>query len=273
MNAQTRSQLGRRLAWLGILGLTITALAAPSASVRAASVAPIAISNNSSPTCADYDGTFGGGQTWLEAKKDPPGNGTLTVAGFGTITITNFQQSDSTDPGSFDWSSTFGIDAVLVKAGSDKHNLYVYAANAGATESMGDTELEPQDGSGNGISHISFCYDTGTPPTPTPTPTTPTPTATPTPTPTPTATPPGATPTPTPTATPTGGVGGATGTPGGGAGGATSDPTLPSTSTIDQGSGPTADGWRLILLALAGVLAVALLLTPARTVIRKDDTR
>jgi hypothetical protein len=260
MTARTRSRLGRRLAWLVVLGLTITSLATPSASVLAASVAPIPISNDASPTCADYDGTFGGGQTWLETKKDPPGNGTLTVAGFGTITITNFQQSDSTDPGSFDWSSTFGIDAVLVKAGSDQHNLYVYAATAGATESMGDTELEPQDGSGNGISHISFCYDAGTPPTPT---------ATPTPTPTPTATPPGATPTPTPT----GGVGGATGTPGGGAGGATSDPTLPSTSSIDQVSGPTSDGWRLILLALAGLLAAALLLTPARTVIRKDDTR
>jgi hypothetical protein len=113
---------------------------------------------------------------------------------------------------------------------------------------------------------------------PTPTPTqapTPTPTEAPTPTPTeaPTPTPTG-TPAATPTATPTGGVGGATGTPGGGAGGATSDPTLPSTSTIDgQGSGPIGDGWRMILLALAGVLAVALLLTPAKAVIRKDDTR
>lgn len=268
MIAHTRTRLGRRLAWLGVLGLTMAALAGPAAApAAAASVAPIAISNNASPTCADYDGTFGGGQTWLEVKKDPPGNGTINVPGFGTITISNFQQSDATDPGSFDWSSTFGIDAVLVKAGSSKHNLYVYAPTAASTESTGDTELEPQAGSGNGISHISFCYDAGTPPTPSPTPT---PTATPTPT--PTATPTGTPgPTPTPTATPTGGVGGATGTPGGGVGGATSDPTLPSTSTLDSGAGSPGDGWRLVLLAMAGLLAVALLLTPARAVIRKDD--
>jgi hypothetical protein len=267
MIARTRTPLGRRLAWLVLVGLSMTALLAPGAApALAASVAPIPISNNSSPTCADFDGTFGGGQTWLEAKQDPPGNGTITVAGFGTITVSNFVQSASGVPGSFNWSSTFGIDAVLVKAGSDKHNLYVYAASAGAAESTGDTGLEPQAGSGNGISHISFCYDAGAPPTPTPT-TAPTPTPTLAPTPTPTLPPP-------PTATPTGGVGGATGTPAptGGVGGATADPTLPSTSTIDQtGSGPTGDGWRLIILAMAGLLAGALLLTPARAVIRKDD--
>jgi hypothetical protein len=33
------------------------------------------------------------------------------------------------------------------------------------------------------------------------------------------------------------------------------------------------DGWRVVLLALAGVLAAALLLTPATAVIRKDDRR
>jgi hypothetical protein len=100
-------------------------------------------------------------------------------------------------------------------------------------------------------------------PTPTPTPT-PSPTPTPTPSPTPTPTPEGATPTPTPA----GGVGPATGTPDS----ANATPTLPSTSTIDQtGSGPTGDGWRIILLAMAGVLAAALLLTPASVVVRKDD--
>jgi hypothetical protein len=96
----------------------------------------------------------------------------------------------------------------------------------------------------------------------------PTPTLAPTPTPTlaPTPTPPGATPSPTPA--PTGGVGPATGEPPA----ATADPTLPSTSTIDgTGTGPTGDGWRIVLLAMAGLLAAALLLTPARAVIRKDD--
>ena len=71
-----------------------------------------------------------------------------------------------------------------------------------------------------------------------------------------------------PTSTPTGGVGGATGTPG------VPGVTLPPTDTLSGGTlTPPADGWRLILMALAGLMAAALLLTPARVVVRKDDTR
>jgi hypothetical protein len=106
-------------------------------------------------------------------------------------------------------------------------------------------------------------------PTPTPTPTvapTPTPTVAPTPTPEPTATPaPTATvaPTPTPTPTPTGGVEGETATP------AT---TLPPTDTLSNGSGgPGGESWRLVLLALAGILGLALLVTPASVVVRSKD--
>ena len=74
-----------------------------------------------------------------------------------------------------------------------------------------------------------------------------------------------ATPTPTPTVVPTGSVGGETGTP---------NITLPPTDTITGGTTtPTGDGWRLVLLAMAGLLATALLLTPAGAVIRKDDRR
>jgi hypothetical protein len=262
---RTRSRFGRGLGWLVVLGLTTAALFFPVSPALATHVTPIAITSGN-PTCGDFDGTYGGGQTWLEVKDESPSNGTLTVPGFGTITISNFSQSDPPDPGSFDWSSTFGIDAVFVKAGNDMHNLYVYAASAAATESMGDTELEPQEGQGNGISHISFCYDAGAA-APTPTDAVPTPTdAVPTPT--------DAVPTPTDSLpTPTGAVGGATATPTGGAGaGTTTEPTLPATSTIDgQGDGPLGGGWRIILLAMAALLAVALLLTPARAVVRKDD--
>jgi hypothetical protein len=101
-----------------------------------------------------------------------------------------------------------------------------------------------------------------------------TPTSAPTSTPTeaPTATPaptgsvePTQTVNPTATPAPTGSVEAATATPA---------RTLPSTSTIDgSGNGPMNDGWRVVLLALAGVLATALLLTPATAVIRKDDRR
>jgi Prealbumin-like fold domain len=68
--------------------------------------------------------------------------------------------------------------------------------------------------------------------------------------------------------TPTGGVGGAVGTPG-----ASARATLPATDTID-GTGTTApagDSWRLLLLAMAGVLTAVLMLTPARAAVRKDD--
>jgi hypothetical protein len=39
--------------------------------------------------------------------------------------------------------------------------------------------------------------------------------------------------------------------------------TLPPTDSLSGGSqGPTGDSWRLVLLAMAGILAATLLLTP-----------
>jgi hypothetical protein len=135
----------------------MAALAMPA---LAASVTPTPVSNDNNPTC----GQFG---AWTELKADPPGNGQVSD-GTLTVTISSFVQSSSGTPGSFSWTSNIGIDAILVKAGSDRHNLYVYNP-----ESTGDTGLGPQAGNGNGISHISFCYDAGgTPPTTNP-PTTP----------------------------------------------------------------------------------------------------
>ena len=83
----------------------------------------------------------------------------------------------------------------------------------------------------------------------------------------PTATPapdrdPGPTATPAPTATPTGEVNPATGTP------AT---TLPPTDGLTGTAAPAADGWRLALAGIAGLLAAALLLTPGRPVTRRED--
>ncbi len=74
-----------------------------------------------------------------------------------------------------------------------------------------------------------------------------------------------ATGTPAPTVAPSGEVEGATGTP---------NITLPPTDTALGGpAAPGGGGWRLVLLAMAGLLAAALLLTPAGVVIRKDDRR
>jgi Prealbumin-like fold domain len=75
-------------------------------------------------------------------------------------------------------------------------------------------------------------------------------------------------PTATPTAPPTGGVGGVTGTP---------KPriTLPPTDTLTDTSpsAPASQGWRLILLAMAGFLGAALVLTPAQAPARSDRRR
>jgi len=60
--------------------------------------------------------------------------------------------------------------------------------------------------------------------------------------------------------TPTGGVFGATATP---------KVTLPPTDTIgDTPSSPSGEGWRLVLLAMAGLLAAGLILTPADAAVR-----
>jgi cell division septation protein DedD len=67
-----------------------------------------------------------------------------------------------------------------------------------------------------------------------------------------------------PTTQPTGAVGGARGTP---------KVTLPPTDTVDgvAPSAPAGDGWRVILLGMAALLATSLVLTPARLAVRKAD--
>jgi LPXTG-motif cell wall-anchored protein len=117
-------------------------------------VDPILITETANLTCSDFAADFGGGQTWLETKLDPPVTQEVEVAGFGTITVT------VTDTKVVDWESDFGIDAVYLKAGRAGSHLYVYAATADALEAFGDTGLTTP-GEGNEISHISFCYDVG----------------------------------------------------------------------------------------------------------------
>src|SRR5918994_3353920 len=138
------TRIGAAFAALALtLGLAGTALGTH--------VVPQPITNDANPTCGDFG-------AWLEVKSDPPGNETIEVDGFGEIVVSGFADN------SFDWSSDFGIDAVLVKAGSEKHNLYIYDP-----ESMGDENLVPQAGQGNGISHLPFFFDQDPEPTPTPT--------------------------------------------------------------------------------------------------------
>ncbi len=237
MIAQTRSPRGRRLAWLSVVGLTAAALFAPSSTAIAAD----------------------------------PKTEIIICHATGSQSHPYEVNSPSIDSNGYD-------DAGGHAAPAHQGPLWF----AGITVAWGDI-IPPYDFAPANFHFDGYNWtaagqaiwenDCNIPAAATPTPTlapTPTPTLAPTPTPTlaPTPTPPGATPSPTPA--PTGGVGPATGAPPA----ATADPTLPSTSTIDgTGTGPTGDGWRIVLLAMAGLLAAALLLTPARAVIRKDDTR
>jgi flagellar basal body rod protein FlgG len=127
-----------------LLGAFAIAQPAPAA---ASHVTPTVISGN--PSCTDLGYDFG-----YKPQPEPPPSGTYSFPGdpINTVTI----NSDGTY---FDWSSTLGIDAVIVKGGSNA-NVYAYDPPA---ESFGDTGLHspinPNNGSPYAISHIEFCYD------------------------------------------------------------------------------------------------------------------
>jgi hypothetical protein len=285
--------------WLtaGLLAAVATFSPAPRVALGAVSVTAI---NSGNPTCAALAPV---GSTWSELKIQNAqlANGTYTN-GTLIVTISGFVDSSSSVPGSFDWTSNIGIDAVFVKAGSDKHNLFRYDPEATAGAHLG-----PQTGRGNGISHISFCYDETTPPTsgeddPTDDPSD-DPTDDPSDDPSDDPTPfiavlvdengyddpgddlddsptdaPVTVPFQAPSASPSpaapsqaavlGAVSGPTATPHVGAVLAeTSGPTmtLPPTDTVAGAIGAQSDGWRVILLGLALIIAALLLVAvPAR---------
>jgi hypothetical protein len=236
MNARTvtrRRTTGgtlRTAGWLSASAMLAVAAFAPA--VQAASVTPEPI-NSGNPTCGSFNSDWD--QFKLEGAKLANGtydDGTLEV------TISNFTASDSGTPGSFDWSSNIGVDAVFVKAGSDKHNLYVYDP-----ESLGDTDLGPQEGTGNGISHISFCYDEDQETTPP-------------------SDPPSVDPSDPPVEeseapASSGEVKGISGTP---------KTTLPPTDTMDASGTSTSGSWRIVLAGIAGLIATLLLFSqPTRS--------
>lgn len=146
----------RRLLSVAAIGALVATACAPDASgpldggaLRLRHVVPVFVDDN--PTCEDLGYDFG-------FKIDPPDPGTYTVftvdGADATVTVTTVEEDQEVD--SFDWTSTFGIDAVIVKGG-DNANEYVYDP-----PSTGDDELNapdnPNTGKPFGISHIQFCY-------------------------------------------------------------------------------------------------------------------
>jgi hypothetical protein len=229
MTAQTRSRASRRLGWLVVIGLALSALLWPATAIAAQETIKIchATGSDANPYVVNNpskDGKVSGhadhtGPIWFDG-----------IDGDWGDIIPSFTFDGGSFPG-LNWTTQ----------GQAIYNNDCNIPDPTATPTQAPTATPTQ--------------------APTATPTQ-APTATPTPAPTGSVEP---TQTINPTPTPAGSVEGATATPA---------RTLPSTSTIDgSGNGPMNDGWRVVLLALAGILAAALLLTPASAVVRKDDRR
>jgi hypothetical protein len=127
-----------------IVILVVAALAWGQPTAAATTVDPYPVDGN--PTCEDLGYAHG-------VKWNYPGDSTGGTYPLGSGTVTW-----STDGTYVDWSSTFGVDAVIMKGGS-KANVYAYDPPA---ESFGDHDLvSPVNASGDpaGLSHIIFCYD------------------------------------------------------------------------------------------------------------------
>ncbi|MBM3678618.1 MAG: hypothetical protein FJW96_12165 [Actinobacteria bacterium] len=144
---------GTRTALLTLALLALGALFATDA--RAASVQPVVIAGAANVACSDLDDTYAAeGTTWQELKfdsKDLPSVGASTTLGTAYLSVTITRTGTDT----WSWTSTKGIDAVLVKSGASGHNLYVYDPDP--PEALSDTGLVVV--GQNGTSHLSFCYD------------------------------------------------------------------------------------------------------------------
>jgi LPXTG-motif cell wall-anchored protein len=140
MERKTRRVLGT----LGmVVGATTLVLGATAVPTSAASVTPTPVDGNKS--CSQLDsGTAGE----IKLEGSDLENGTHDGPNGFQITISNLTSH------SFDWSSNFPVSSVFVKAGDGG---FWYQYNPPAT---GDTNVGAL--GQQAISHISFCYVTGT---------------------------------------------------------------------------------------------------------------
>ena len=132
-----------------VLGATLAALcAAPAGAQAAGATDPVVVPGN--PTCADI------GPGWTETKFEPVKSGSFDANGLsGTVTV---------DGLSFAWTSSAGVDAVIVKGG-DNANVYRYTPDVTSGAGL-HAPVNPTNGEFFGLSHISFCQDFAPPPPP-----------------------------------------------------------------------------------------------------------
>ncbi len=148
----------RVLALILAIGLMPALARAQAGSASGDGIQPVVVTGN--PDCQDLGPYFG-----FKPFPEPPPVGTYFFGSATTtpphaptsdaLTITNVTPSGTYNH--FDWVSTLGIDAVIVKGGANA-NVYNYTP-----EDFGDTSLHPPVNSGTGepfsVSHIEFCYD------------------------------------------------------------------------------------------------------------------
>jgi hypothetical protein len=96
------------------------------------------------PTCDDL------GLGDFSIKVDPPHSGTYALDDENSVTVT-------IDGLMVSWSSTIGIDAVLVKGGPNAA-LYLYDPEAVSGSGL-HAPINPNNDTPYDVSHVSFCYD------------------------------------------------------------------------------------------------------------------
>jgi hypothetical protein len=102
------------------------------------------------PSCNDLGYSRG-------VKVDPPNAGTY-ASGDGYLSVTVSNIHTITDVGQvFDWTSTRGVDKVIVKGG-DAADAYVYTPEDDADTSL-HAPVNPNTGEYFDLSHMDFCYD------------------------------------------------------------------------------------------------------------------
>ena len=219
----------RKLGWLATASLLGAALIAPGASL-AASVTPTEIdAQGAQATCEDL-----GFDSGFKIDSGELKDGTFGPVGFNVDV--DFSGDDGGLPTSFDFTVPDGnalVNAVFVKA-STVGLLYDYGAGTD-----GDTDLTAADG--KGISHVLFCYNEVEEESE--------------------SVPVESEEVSIPVESeeisnePSGSVQAETGTP-------EEEATPPSTDALGAPSSPSSDGWQLVLIALAAILATALIVTP-----------
>jgi hypothetical protein len=260
-SAALRQVSFRAIGWLAVVAMLAVAVLGPSAQRSLAASVDPTDPGDGNPSCTDLGYAFEfkidtgdlEETTYGDEDADFKANGGVVVSNWTgqEITISNLSDDGQT----FDFEAEIAVSAVLVKAGNDNHALYEYDPPV-----LSDTELT-HGGDQQGISHVSFCGNPVTEPSEPPSepPSVP-PSEPPS---VPPSEPPSVPPSEPPSVAPSGGVGGATGTPT-----VTAGPTLPPTD-LEGNAAPISDTWRMALIALAGLLASVLVMTPARSARRK----